>query len=86
MLSKVKLALRLSTNAFDSELNSLIEAGKKDIEMVGVRYRDNDPAMERAVILYCKLFFGEPDNFYNLKKAYDEQKAQLRENSMYQEN
>lgn len=85
MLSKVKLALRISTNAFDSELNSLIEAGKKDIEMVGVRYRDNDPAMERAVILYCRLFFGEPDNFYNLKRAYDEQKAQLRENSQYQE-
>jgi len=86
MLSKVKLALRISTNAFDSELNSLIAAGKKDIEMVGVNYRENDPAMERAVILYCRLFFGEPDNFYNLKRAYDEQKAQLRENRMYQEN
>lgn len=86
MLNKVKQALRISTNAFDDEIKGLIEAGKKDIEVVGIEYRENDPLMERAVIMYCKLFFGEPDNFYNLKKAYDEQKAQLRENSLYQEN
>lgn len=86
MLSKVKLALRITTSAFDSELNGLIEAAKKDIEVVGVEYRDTDPLMERAVITYCKCNFGQPDNYDRLKASYDEQKAQLRANSNYMEN
>jgi hypothetical protein len=30
-----------------------------------------------AIVTYCKLNFGEPDNYDKLKESYDEQKAQL---------
>ena len=36
-----------------------------------------DPICQRAVVTYCKLHFGEPDDYDRLKASYDEQKAQL---------
>lgn len=78
MLEAVKLALRITTDAFDSELNDLIEAGLIDLNQAGVSNVDTtDPMIKRAVITFCKLNFGQPDDYDRLKKAYDEQKAQL---------
>jgi hypothetical protein len=87
MLEKVKLALRISTDAFDSELLDLIEAAKLDLGVAGVRNADLEPGatpadalIGRAIVLYCKLYFGEPptaEHWNHLKLAYDEQKAQL---------
>lgn len=78
MLQAVKLALRITTDAFDSELNDLIEAGLIDLNQAGVSNVDTtDPMIKRAVITFCKLNFGQPDDYDRLKKAYDEQKAQL---------
>mgnify|MGYP007022368107 CR=1 FL=1 len=78
MLDKVKLALRITTTAFDSELNDLIDAALLDM---GISAITNDgtgaPLVLRAVITYCKLNFGQPDDYDRLKKSYDEQKAQL---------
>ena len=34
MLTKVKLALRVTTDAFDSELNDLIDAAKLDLGFI----------------------------------------------------
>ena len=45
--------------------------------------RPSDPLVLRAVITYCKLHFGEPDDYDRLKRAYDEQKAQLSMSSGY---
>jgi hypothetical protein len=78
MLEAVKLALRITTNAFDSELNDLIGAALIDLNQAGVSNVDTtDPMIKRAVITFCKLNFGQPDDYDRLKKAYDEQKAQL---------
>ena len=78
MLDKVKLTLRVSTNAFDSELNDLIDAAIWDLGLAGIPDADtSDPLIIRAVCTYCRLHFGEPDDFDRLKAAYDEQKAQL---------
>lgn len=78
ILDDVKIALRVSTDAFDSELNMLIDAGRKDLEIAGVVLPDGlDPITTRAIITYCKVHFGEPDEYDRLKAAYDEQKAQL---------
>lgn len=78
MLEAVKLALRITTEAFDSELNDLIGAGLIDLNQAGVSNVDTtDPMIKRAVITFCKLNFGQPDDYDRLKKAYDEQKAQL---------
>ena len=78
MLQTVKLALRITTDAFDTELSDLIEAGMIDLTQAGIVNMDtSDPMIRRAVITFCRLNFGQPDDFDRLKKSYDEQKAQL---------
>jgi len=84
MLDKVKLALRISTNTFDSEIQSLINAGLMDLEIAGIDNVDqNDELIRTAVITYVKLHFGEPTNYNELKTSYDEQKAQLQVSMIY---
>lgn len=78
MLELVKLALRITTDAFDTELNMLIAAAQTDLGIAGVTLPEElDPICQRAVITYCKMNFGEPDEYDRLKASYDEQKAQL---------
>ena len=78
MLEAVKLALRISTSAFDDEITGLIKAAEADLEVAGVTtVREDDPLIIRAVTTYCKANFGEPDQYDRLKASYDEQKAQL---------
>jgi hypothetical protein len=78
MLELVKLALRITTDAFDTELNLLIAATQTDLGIAGVTLpAELDPICQRAIITYCKMNFGEPDEYDRLKASYDEQKAQL---------
>lgn len=79
MLEKVKLALRITTNAYDSELTDLIASAQLDMGIAGVVIPDTiDALVTRAVITYCKMSFGLPEDYDRLKASYDEQKAQLR--------
>lgn len=80
MLAKVKLALRITTNAYDTDIQGLIDAAKLDLGIAGVVLPATiDAICERAIITYCKLhFLGLSDNEWDrLKASYDEQKAQL---------
>lgn len=79
MLAKVKLALRVTTNAFDAEITDLILAACADLAIVGVTalVTTDDALLTRAIITYCRVHFGEPEDYDRLKKSYDEQKAQL---------
>ncbi len=77
-LQAVKLALRIVTDAFDSELNDLIAAALIDLRQAGITNADEtDPMIRRAIVTFCKLNFGQPDEYDRLKRSYDEQKAQL---------
>lgn len=86
MLERVKLALLIMGNDFDSELNDLIQAASKDLGIAGVDAlvisTDTDDALLiRAVITYCgyqfELMHGSMDRSDAFKKSYDEQKAQM---------
>lgn len=78
MLQKLKLAMRIATDAYDDELLSLIEAAKLDLGVAGVNVPfQYDALVQRAVITYCRVHFGTPDDADRLKASYDEQKAQL---------
>lgn len=78
MLEKVKMALRISTTAYDSELSYLIDAAKLDLGIAGVIVPDEiDALVTKAIITYCKMSFGLPEDYDRLKRSYDEQKAQL---------
>lgn len=82
MLEKVKLALRISNTAFDSEVQDLIDAARQDLILTGVSADkvsdDNDPLIKRAITTYCKANFGwdNPDA-ERLQKAYDMLKQHL---------
>lgn len=79
-LDKVKKALRIVTDDFDDELTDLISAGLADMGIAGVNGVDaaeDDVLITKALITYCKVNFGEPDEYDRLKASYDEQKAQL---------
>jgi hypothetical protein len=78
MLEKVKLALRISTTKYDSELSDLIDSAKLDLGVAGVVIPETiDALVTKAVITYCKMSFGLPEDYDRLKGSYDEQKAQL---------
>lgn len=80
MLEKVKNALRITSDdeALDGELTDLIEAAKADLGIAGVIVPSRfDALILKAVITYCKMSFGLPEDYDRLKRSYDEQKAQL---------
>ena len=78
MLELVKTALRITTTAYDSELNYLIDAAKLDLGIAGVVVPEElDAIVKKAIITYCKMSFGLPEDYDRLKRSYDEQKAQL---------
>lgn len=84
MLESVKIALRRAdTSAFDAEIEELIDAALLDLGIAGVDTPKNDALVLMAVKTYCKLHFGETDEYDKLKKSYDEQKAQLQMSSSY---
>lgn len=77
LLDTCKTALRVTTDAYDSEINSYIDAAKLDLGIAGVITATPDALLEKAVITYVRMSFGAPANYDKLKAAYDEQKAQL---------
>lgn len=78
ILQAVKMASRIVTDAFDSELTDLINAACLDLGLAGVTETDtSNTLVRRAVITYVKMHFGEPENYERLKASYDEQKAQM---------
>jgi len=83
LLDKVKLALKLTTNAYDNDLYDLTEAAKLDLGIAGVVLPSTlDALCERAIITYVMVHFGGyADADYRsadrMKASYDEQKAQL---------
>ena len=90
MFDKVKLALRVTTDAFDDEIQDLINAALADLGIAGViesvtNENSNDALVLRAVTTYCKLHFGDPTekDYDRLKASYDEQKAQLATSTGY---
>ena len=77
LLAAAKLALRISTNAFDNEITALLTAALLDLNIAGVLTTTPDALVKQAAITYVKMNFGQPDDYDRLKKSYDEQKAQL---------
>lgn len=86
-LEKVRNALRISVadnSAINNELTDLINAAKLDLGIAGVVVPEEiDALVNKAIITYCKMSFGIPEDYDKLKRSYDEQKAQLSNASGY---
>jgi len=81
LLDDVKIALRISaTNtSFNTEINDLISAAQRDLQVSGIKVTDtSDALIKRAIVTYCKAYFGydNPD-VDRLIKAYQMLKMHL---------
>lgn len=80
MLEIVKLALRIITDAFDTEIQLLIDDCISEMEALGVHVYDmgfNDPQLQSAVIAYCKWRFGDSENKEQFERIYHTKLAQF---------
>lgn len=72
ILNDVKLALRIKNNAFDEEINDLIESAKLDLGLSGVTIiLEEDQLIKQAIKLYCKANFGYSEDSEKFAKAYE---------------
>lgn len=78
LIAKAKLALRVTTDAYNDQIADLIASAKLDLGIAGVVLPGSlDAICNTAIITYVCSKFGNPDNYAELKASYDEQKAQL---------
>lgn len=78
-LDEVKLALRITNAAYNSEITRLIDAAKIDLKTGGVEVIvDTDQLTLSAIVLYAKANFGmtNPD-MDKYQKSYDALKTTL---------
>jgi len=89
ILETVKRELRVKNTAFDSEIQSLIDASLLDLQIPQIarnKITESDPLIKRAIILYCKANFGleNPDS-EKYQKAYDNLAQKLSLSLMYKD-
>lgn len=84
MLTLVKLALRITTTAFDDELNMLIASCLQEMAAMNVLIAtdgNGDPTSEQvkaAVVAFCKWRFGNHEDKDQWEKIYHTSLAQLK--------
>lgn len=83
MLNLVKLALRISTTAFDEEIQLLIDDCMDELQQMGVFAMPGDNQIKTTVIAYCKWKFGDADNKDEWEKIYHTKLAQLKTSGSY---
>ena len=79
MLESIKLALRIKSSAFDTEINDLIQAAKLDLSISGIKNtKETDPLIQQAIKTYCKANFGlDNKDSEKYQKSYDMLKQHL---------
>lgn len=78
MVEKIKLALRIKNDAYDDEIQDLIDACKVDLSVGGVETVDDDDALiSQAIKLYCKGNFGYDENSQKYIDAYEKLKQSM---------
>lgn len=72
ILDEVKIALRITTEDFDNlEILPLIDACKLDLQRVGIDTSIDDALVHRAIINYCRGYFGNGERANDFVKAYE---------------
>ena len=79
MLELVKKALRVTKDAFDDELNMLIESCLQEMAAMNVNISEPyDDQIKAAVVAYCKWQFGFHEDKESWEKIYHTKLAQLK--------
>lgn len=90
LLDEVKVACRVTSTDYDTDLTDMIAEALDDIGITDVSatvLESTPPLIKRAVKTYCRIHFPydgmEEATMARLKESYDEQKAQLLMSSSY---
>lgn len=85
MLNIVKLALRITTTAFDSEITRLIAECIEEMQGLGVTVSTDEQTgvptsdqVQGTIIAYCKWQFGSNDDSEKWREIFDRKLAQLK--------
>lgn len=72
LIDDIRLSLRIKNNAYDTEIQGLIDACKIDLNIAGVqKVEESEPLTAQAIKLYCKGNFGYDENSENFQQAYE---------------
>lgn len=84
MREQVKLALRIKTDAFNGEIEDLIDDCLSEMKSLGVYHEDRhihegeyDSQIQSAVIFYCKWKFGNNPDAERWEKIYLDKMTKL---------
>lgn len=86
MLELIKTALRVTTTAFDDEIQLLIDdciASMNKLGVTAATVETNDPQIMTAVMAYCKWKFGHSDEKDAWRHIFQEKLAELKMQSGY---
>lgn len=76
-IEKIKERLRITSDAFDAEVEDLVNACRKDMELSGIYGDLDNPLYFQAVVLYEKTYFGSSDDAEKTQKAYEALKTSM---------
>lgn len=85
MGEKAKLALRITSNALDDEIEDMVEEARDDMRRLGISEAAFDtPLARRAVIAYCKSQYA-PDlaAAENLREVFRVTLDEMRRSAAY---
>lgn len=86
LINDIKISLRIKNNAYDTDIQELIDACKVDLKIAGVQRVDEaEPLTSQAIKLYCKGNFGFDENSEKYQKAYHSLKIVMALASDYKE-
>lgn len=87
MLEKVKLALRISHNVLDSDINNTIDTARAELIRSGVseeKANSNDVLVENAIKTYCLFVYTNDDKrAQGFFESWQYQLDNLRKSSEY---
>ena len=71
IVEKIKKRIRAKSGTANEEVEDLINACKKELEMKGVHGDETDPMYYQAIVLYCKAHYGYDEDSERFEKAYN---------------
>ncbi|MBQ8074285.1 MAG: DNA-packaging protein [Clostridia bacterium] len=79
LLERVKIANRITTSAYDDELEELIKEAKADLGLKGIDLfgKEEDANIRRAIVVYCCIHHGQREDREMLQRSYDDLKSRL---------
>lgn len=87
MLEKVKLALGLTTTAYDDDITDDIAAARAELIRSGVASSkassDTDPLITKAIKTYCQKEYSEGSEAERFTKAWESQLDNIRKSAGY---